>query len=597
MSIRRTSAFFASILILFFAAAQAADTDVTTLAHIKLSGTLDETPIGDDPLFGAGGENFRSKLERIKKAKKDPAIQGLVLQIDGIQCALGQARRTAPRDLRFPRRFKQKTFACLESGQSIDYLAAIACDEICVPEGGWLMLVGMRMEVTFYKDLFEKIGVKADMLQMGDFKGAAEPYTRSGMSPQFRKQLEFVLDDYFEKSFIGPIAESRAAKHWQPAQVKALVDAGPYTAKAALAAGLIDRVGYTDELTDAWKKEFKTASVKVVKNYGQSKSKDLDFSNPFALFSLFAPTTPPATAKPKVAVIYAVGSIASGKAGAGLLGGQTVGSTTMIDAIRQAEADASVKAIVLRVDSPGGSALASDLIWNELSKSKKPLIASMSDVAASGGYYISMAANKIYAEPGTLTGSIGVVGGKLVVGGLETSIGLKTETISRGANSGILSSDSIFNEAERKAMTALMRDCYEQFLDKALKGRAKAGREMTLAQLENLAAGRVWTGRQARENGLVDELGTLDDAVAAARKMAKMADTETDLLILPKPVNLFDALTEMKGDVKLPALSAPQFPILRLLPDLAEKLRGAEGLLQLRAEPVWVVMPEVIRVH
>ena len=596
MPIRRPLAFFASILLLITFFAQAAEPDVTTLAHIKLSGALDETPIGDDPLFGAGGENFRSKLERIKKAKNDPAIRGLVLQIDGIQARWGKLDelRRAISDFRAA---GKKTYACLESGASIDYLVAIACDEVCLPESGWLMLTGMRAEVSFYKDLFEKIDIKADILQMGDFKGAAEPYTRSGMSPQFRKQLEFVLDDYFEKSFVEPIAESRAAKHWQPAQVKALIDAGPYTAKAALAAGLIDRVGYTDELQDVWKKEFKTASVKVVKNYGQNKSKDLDFSNPFALLSLFAPTAPVATSKPKVAVIYAVGIIASGKAGAGLLGGQTVGSTTMIDAIRQAEADASVKAIVLRVDSPGGSALASDLIWNELSKSKKPQIASMSDVAASGGYYISMAANKIYAEPGTLTGSIGVVGGKLVVGALETNVGLKTETISRGANSGILSSDAIFNEGERKAMTALMKDCYEQFLEKVLRGRTKAGREMTLAQLENLAAGRVWTGRQAKENGLVDELGTLDDALAAARKMAGMAETETDLLILPKPVNLFEALGEMKGDVKLPAFSAPQFPILRLLPDLAEKLRGAEGLLQLREEPVWVLMPEVIRVR
>src|SRR5262249_12391816 len=189
----------------------------------------------------------------------------------------------------------------------------------------------------------------------------------------------------------------------------------------------------------------------------------------------------------------------------------------------------SVKAIVLRVDSPGGSALASDLIWNELRKSKKPVVASMSDVAASGGYYISMGARRIFAEPGTLTRSIGVGGGKVALGGLYHKVGLTTDVLSRGANSGILSSTHPFSESERQAMTALMRDVYDQFLDKALEGRKRAGKQMARADLEKIAGGRVWTGRQALANGLVDELGTLDDAVACAPKMANMpADKEPD---------------------------------------------------------------------
>src|SRR5262249_33323179 len=239
---------------------------------------------------------------------------------------------------------------------------------------------------------------------------------------------------------------------------------------------------------------------------------------------------------PKIAVIYATGPIVSGKSSADLFGEGTVGSTTMVEAIRKAEEDGTVKAIVLRVDSPGGSALASDLIWNELAKSKKPVVASMSDVAASGGYYISTAAKKIYAEPGTLTGSIGVVGGKLVIGGLEDKIGLKTEIISRGANANIMSSTTPFSESERKAWTAMMKDVYEQFLTKALAGRKKAGKSMTREDLEKLAGGRVWTGRQAKANGLIDELGTLEDAITAAKEMAGMAKSaDPELMILPKP--------------------------------------------------------------
>ncbi|HLX61484.1 MAG TPA: signal peptide peptidase SppA [Planctomycetota bacterium] len=593
MLIRRVF-FLAALSILAGVAFAADEAKTATIAHIKLSGSLDETPVPEDPIFGGvGAENFRIKLDRIKKAKNDPAIQALYLQLDGISTRWGKLDelRRAIADFR---KSGKKTYAYLSSGDSHDYLVAVACDEIVAPESGWLMLTGMRAEVSFYKDLFEKLDIKADMLQMGDFKGAAEPYTRSAMSPQFRKQMETVLDDYFEKSFVETIAQSRGGKKWTPEQVKKLIDEGPYTAKAALAAGLIDRVAYTSELQESLKADLKASRVDFAVNYGRNKGEDIDLSSPFALLKLFAPQKTTESTKPKVAVIYGTGVIVTGKGGGGLLGGETMGATTMIEAIRQAENDATVKAIVLRVDSPGGSALASDLIWNELRSSKKPVIASMSDVAASGGYYISMAAQKIFAEPSTLTGSIGVVGGKLAVGGLEKNVGLTTDIISRGANAGILSSNAAFSESERKAMTALMKDVYEQFLEKALLGRKKAGREMTRADLDNLAAGRVWTGRQAKANGLIDELGTLDDAIAFARKQAGMAENDTDLLILPKPPNFLDALVDMKADTKAPL--GAKLPIVRALPELFEKLRGIEGLLQLRGEPVWVVLPADVNV-
>ena len=190
-----------------------------------------------------------------------------------------------------------------------------------------------------------------------------------------------------------------------------------------------------------------------MRGYAKEKAEDIDLSNPFAIFKLLTPPKPKVSKKPKIAVIYAVGEIVTGRGGINPLGGgdSVVGSTTMIEAIREAEKDDTVKAIVLRVDSPGGSALASDLIWNELSTCKKPVIASMGDVAASGGYYISMAAKKIYAEPGTLTGSIGVVGGKIVTGGLFDWVGMKTDVISRGANSGLMSSEKPWSESERKS--------------------------------------------------------------------------------------------------------------------------------------------------
>jgi protease-4 len=584
-----------SLLALFVLASptvRAADEPTPTVAHIKLSGGLDEAPPAADPLFGTTSENFKAKIDRIKKAKGDANVKALYLQIDGLHLGWGKLDEMTRAIADF-RKTGKKVFAYVESGETADYALALACDEVCMPEGGWLMLVGMRMEVSFYKDLFEKIGVKADMLQMGDFKGAAEPYTRSSLSEPNKKQLLSLLDDNFEHGLVARVAKARALS---AEQVKKLIDEGPYTAKTALKAKLIDRVAYPDVFEQSFKTTLKVEKIATTKNYGQAKSEDIDFSSFSGMMKLLSPPKVRKSKEPKVAVIYVSGVIVTGKSSLSLLGGESCGSTTLIEAIRQAEEDATVKAIVLRVDSPGGSALASDLIWNELKHCKKPLIASMSDVAASGGYYVSMAAQKIYAEPGTLTGSIGVVGGKMTLGGLYEKIGIKTETLSRGANATILSSTNPFSESERKAFTSMMRDIYDQFLDKAIEGRKKAGKTMSKAKLEgSLAGGRVWTGRQALANELIDELGTLDDAVAAAWKLAgQPATKEPELLQLPKARNFLDALMDAKGDVRM---TAPEMvPLIRSMPELARKLGAVEALLQLRAEPVWLINPYSVEV-
>jgi protease-4 len=569
-------------------ALEAAEEPVPTVAHIRLAGSLDEAPVPDDPIFGASGENFRAKLERIRKAKSDSAVKALYLQIDGINVGWGKLDELRRALVDF-RKSGKKAHAYLESGESKAYLLALACDEVTMPPSGWLMLTGLRAEVSFYKGLFDKVGITADMMQMGEFKGAAEPYTRTGMSPPFRKQFESVLDDYFEKGLVEAIVAARTKRQWTSEKVKKWIDGGPYTAKGAADLGLIDRVAYADTLDDLFKADLKAEKIKIVKNYARAKSRELNLANPFELLKLLAPSKPEESKKAKVAVIFATGVITTGRSGVSLLGGESCGSTTMIEAIRQAESDSTVKAIVLRVDSPGGSALASDLIWNELARCKKPVVASMSDTAASGGYYISMAARKIYADPGTMTGSIGVVGGKIVIGGLENKVGLNTEVITRGANANIFSTTHPFSDSERKAMRALMEDTYEQFLTKALAGRKKAGVAMSREKLESLAGGRIWTGRQAKANGLIDELGTLDEAIAAARTMAGVPEgDQLEILQLPRPRPLLDTLLESREDA---ALRLPSATLLRDVPELSGKLRGLDALLRLKGEPVWAVLP------
>jgi protease-4 len=568
---------------------RAAEQSTASLAHIKLSGSLGESPPAADPLFG-GGENFKTKLDRIKKAAEAPEINALYLQLDGLSVGWAKIDELSRAIADF-RKTGKKAFAYLEAGDTKDYLLALSCDEICLPESGWLMLTGIRAGVTFYKDLFEKIGVKADMLQMGDFKSAAEPFMRSSLSEPARQQLTAVIDDFYEKSIIERIVRLRRDKKFTAEQVKKLIDEGPYTARGALQAGLIDRVAYAEKFREHLKEPLKVDEIKIVKDYKKNKKENIDLSTLSGLLKLFAAIKPEEPSKkPKIAVIHAVGVITTGKSEEGLFGAETVGSTTMIEAIRQAEKDKSVKAIVLRVDSPGGSALASDLIWHELKRSKKPIVASMSDVAASGGYYISMAAKKIYADPGTLTGSIGVVGGKLALGGLFDKVGIKTEIISRGANSGIFSAEKPFSDSERKAVTALMKDVYDQFLDKALEGRKNAGKKMTRDELVKLAGGRIWTGRQAKDNGLIDELGGLGDAIAAARAMTDLpADKEPELLLLPKSKGFLDSLLEDKLGSRAPALRMRS--LMREVPELQRKLRSLDGMFQLRGEPVWLTLP------
>jgi protease-4 len=294
--------------------------------------------------------------------------------------------------------------------------------------------------------------------------------------------------------------------------------------------------------------------------------------------------------KPKLAIIHASGMIMTGKSSSDFLSGEsTMGSDTMIKAIREANKDATVKAIVLRVDSPGGSALASDLMWHELGQIKKPFIVSMGDVAASGGYYISMGANRVFADPGTITGSIGVVGGKFALNGLYNKIGITTDVISRGKNSGVLSSTHGFSDGERDSMQRLLNDVYDQFVSKAA-----AGRKMDKVKLEKLARGRVYTGSAALKIGLVDELGSLEDAIAYATKQAGVgADEKLEHLILPKATSPLESLLgplDPNADARV-SQAAVREMLHSISPELTQNLNMLRLMQILSRERALAVMP------
>ncbi len=566
-------------------------------AHIVLKGSY---PEGAQPagLFGEVIESLQTARDRLQKAASDDEIRGVVLEIRSPTLGWGKLyeMRQAIHGVRCS---GKKVYAYCESADTRDYLLATACDEIIMPESGMVMLLGLRAEVSFYKNLFDKLDVKAEMLRVGEFKSAAEPYTRTEMSEPFRRQMEEMLDDYY-RQLTELVAKGRKL---EVAAVEQAIDNGPYSASDAKERGLIDHVAYDDELEKLLAKGQPAGEVKITKNYGKKKREEIDFNSPFAMFKLMnilmgVDQKKSGSSKPKIAIIHAQGMIFTGKSTSSLFAGDVMGSDTIVKAIRKAGDDKTVKAIVLRVDSPGGSALASDLMWRALQQVDKPVVVSMGNVAASGGYYISMGADRIFAEPGTLTGSIGVVGGKLALKGLFEKVGITTTVISRGKNSGILSPHEGFTESERKAMQKMLDDIYGQFTKKAASGR-----KMEHDALEKLARGRVYTGAMAKEIGLVDELGTLEDAVQHAQKLAGLdADDKPERMILPPAPNPFESLF---GPTDVGATGAEQQAGKNLLsealrsisPEAARHLQAIDLINVLAREPRLVVMPFQLRVR
>ena len=599
MKTRRFSTSLATLVLVLVAAPLAANAqdktakkDGAKLARIVLKGSLSEGSSAPG-LFGELEENLHKMIDRINRVAKDDRVKGLVLDIRG--AGLGRGKVAEIREaIGNVRKAGKKVYATMDSGMGAQYLIASACDEIVMPPSGMLVVAGVRAEVSHYKGLLDKLGVKADFIHMGRFKGAAEPFMREKMSPEVRKQFELVIDDLYT-SMVKTIAADRKMDE---AKVRKLIDQGLYTADTAKAAGLIDRVAYEDEFKAEMAKALGTEKLGLINKYGKKKV-DTDFSGFGGMMKLMQALMGVEVKKPsapnKIAVVYAVGAIVDGASEQSLFGGSSLGSSTMVKALRKANEDKSVKAIVLRVNSPGGSALASDLIWREIERIDKPIIASMGDVAASGGYYISMGTDKILVEPGTITGSIGVVGGKMTMGGLFNKVGVNTDVISRGKNSGWMSTDTPFSDSERKAVRATMEAIYKQFTTKAAEGRG-----MKLEKLESLAEGRIWTGQQAVKNGLADEIGTLADAIKLAKKEAGLKDSDkTDLLQLPKQKSFFDQLFDTEGESSASA-SALQSVIRRetglVGQELAEALDHVTTLKNIFRQPTALMMPYRVKI-
>lgn len=569
-----------------------------TIAHVRLTGGLPDG-VGQGGLLSDVAPHLHRIIERIDKAAQDARVKGLVLAIESP--ALGRARGDEIRAAIARVRAAGKPVAAhLVGGGPVPYMIALACDTIAMPPAAPLEITGVRTEMTFFKSMLDRLGVKAEILQVGEFKGAGEPLTRDSMSPQLRRQYEVFVGDLFEQ-LVERVAEGRKLPG---ERARELIDTGVFTPEAARAAGLIDAVAYEDEVIDGLAKRLRLEEPKVVRDYAERKIDD-DFSGLGGLVKLMEMLSgqkqaPPAGKGKRIAIVHVTGEIRDGTGRDDLLGGAAAGSETVVKAVRAAARDEAVAAIVLRIDSPGGSALASDLIWREVQQAGKPVVASLSDIAASGGYYVAVAAERIVAAPGTLTGSIGVVGGKVAIGGGLEKLGIHTDVVSKGRNAGWLSMSEPFTDSERAAFMETMQDVYRLFTTKVA-----AGRKLELERVKALAEGRVFTGRMAKEAGLVDRLGTLDDAIDEARKLAGIAaDEPLDRLLLPEPRGLFEDLfgaTAGGGPVARALAAAPLRAALlgriHAVPGLAALIGEIDALELVASGRPLLMLPARIRVQ
>lgn len=564
-----------------------------TIAHIAITGSLPDG-VGQGGLLADVAPHLHRLVERIDKAATDGRVKAVLLVIESPD--LGRARidelRTA---ISRVREAGKPIAAHLVSGAAAAYLVASACDTVTIAPAATLEITGVRAEMTFFKAMLDRLGVDAEILQVGDFKGAAEPLTRTSMSPQVRAQYERFVGDLFEQ-LIERVAADRTLS---AERVRELVDAGVFTAEAARAAGLVDAVGYEDEAVAALAGRIRSDEPKLARDYAQRKVDD-DFSGIGGLVKLMELLSGQgqvaAAGKGKrIAIVHVTGEIREGRGRDDLLAGGAAGSDSVIAAIRDAEKDDTVAAIVLRIDSPGGSALASDLIWREAERCGKPVVASLSDTAASGGYYIAVAADRIVAAPGTLTGSIGVVGGKVAVGDALERVGVHTDVVSRGRNAGWLSMTAPFQAHEREAFLRTMEEVYRLFTSKVA-----AGRKLEIDRVKQLAEGRVFTGRMAHEAGLVDRLGTLDDAIQEARKLAGIPNDETtERLMLPKPKGLFEDLFGMARPLPIPTASLRMLVLARIgsLPGLDVLAGEADTLVAVCSGSPQLILPARVRIR
>ena len=526
-----------------------------TVLTLRIEGDIQERA-PQDSLFGAllGKPTTVSEIvEALDRASTDPRIAGVEIVVGESTLGIAQIQQLRRKLAEFHRAGKFSA-AYLEFGTNRSYYVASASQTVVLLPTSMLNVHGMMASTTFLRGAFDKLGIYPDFEHIGDYKSASDIYKEKKYTPAHREADQALLEDIY-RQYVQAIAESR---HLTRQEAGGLIARGPHSSPEALAAKLVDRVAYADEFR----------ALVTEKNGGHDSR--------LSLKEYLSRTE--RGGESRVAVILASGMILPGKSSEGPLGGAVMGADTIAAQFKHAREDDSIKAVILRVDSPGGAAFASEVIRRELLLTKKqmPVVVSMSDVAASGGYWIAMSANKIVAEPGTITGSIGVVSGKMNLLGLYEKLGLTKDYIITAENSTVDWPFQNFTPSQRESMQKYMREIYNNFVQGVAKGR-----EMEVAAVDKIAQGRVWSGERARKLGLVDELGGLDTAIASAKALAKIpAGEKVELVYLPPPKDIFQQLHDLFNNTGAFSRSA----------SIAEWVARVEAFARLQT---WTLLPAV----
>ena len=516
---------------------------------VPLAGPLTDGPARDpfvlDPSDIAPG--VTEVARGIRAAAGDGRVAGLFLDVQDPMGGLAtiQELRSAVVDFRAS---GKPCVAYAEELDFLDYYLASACTDVVMAPSGIALVNGLAVELTYFAGTLEKLGAKPQFEHVGDFKSATEPLERSEPSEAAREAYDALLDSTYGQ-IVSDIASSRGV---DVEVVKGWIDHPALAPKRSLERGMVDAIGFRDavmaSLDSVGTEEF-AAAMLVAETV--EPSEDL----PFVDVSDWLSGLEEPKGEKKIAVVYAAGTIVSGEGEEGMFGGGVLADRPFAEWMQDIRNDDSVAAVVLRVDSPGGSGLASDMMWREIKltqKSGRPVVVSMGDYAASGGYYISAPADHIVAQRGTLTGSIGVFGGKMALAGVWENLRMTSFSFKRGAESDLLSSSIPFSDEGRRVFREFLQDFYDTFLDRVAEGRG-----MTRDAVHAVAQGRVWTGEQALAHGLVDELGGLDVAMAKAAELGSAGD-DFQIEVWPKQKTIFEMLAEDLQGSRQALISVPQ---------------------------------------
>jgi protease-4 len=529
---------------------------------LELSGELAEEG-GEHRILGLLRRQTQDYLETVtllRWARDDAQLAAVLIRCDDLQASWARLQGLR-RSLEGLRAAGKTVWVHLQRAGVHEYYLASAADRVSLTPAATLDVTGLSSEAVFLVDTLEKVGVHADVVQVGRYKSAGEIFTRRNMSASHREMLESLVDDLFTQLADGVAT----ARRLDPAAARELLGRGPFVAAEALSAGLVDDVAYADEveqrLIDACGGAATIERAAYVGRRGrQIRAEGLR------------------SERATLALLHIGGTIKPGRSVPGPEGTRAAGATTIATALEQVRQRDDVRALVVRIASPGGSVLGSDLIWRELvrTREKKPVVISCGDVAASGGYYVALAGAPLLAEAGTITGSIGVLAGKASLRGLYERLGVNKELVSRGRNAALYSDYVPLDDEGRARLHAQADAFYSDFVAKVAGARGLSDAAVTA-----VAEGRVWTGRQARERGLVDELGGLEEAFAAAKRAIGVAvDEPVQVERYPKPRRLW----KLSVDLNLPHQRA-----------LAELVPGLPSLRFLVRERVWAVLPFNLR--